>query len=100
MKTAVTIVIGICFAESLGFVLLYLRSRWSSTAMGRHLMALGVVLSVIFGLFLAGRVFGPLLPWIWLVALSALAVVLGHRIEILLRAQRSSDLGPPPAEGE
>jgi hypothetical protein len=91
MKTAITLLIGICFLESAAFVGLYLRSAWSSTAMGRHLMALGAVLTVMFGMVLAGWWVGPLPRVLWVVALSALAVVLGWRVQLLLRAQRGRD---------
>lgn len=86
---AIIVLIALCFLESGAFVALYARrSAWSSTAMGRHLMAFGAVLTVLFGMVLAGWVIGPLPRALWVVGLAALAAVLGWRIQLLLRAQR------------
>lgn len=89
MRAAITALVALCFLESLTFVLLYLRSPWTTSAMGRHLMAFGVQFTVMFGLLLAGWAFaGPLPPTVWVVVLGALAVLLGWRIQLLVRAQR------------
>ena len=89
MRAAVTTLVGICFVESVLFVVLYARrSPWRSTPMGRHLMTLIAVLGTIFGLFLLSRLVGPLPGGVWVAALTALALALGRRIHLLLRAQR------------
>jgi hypothetical protein len=88
VRTAIIVLVLVCFLESAAFVGLYSRSAWSSTAMGRHLMSLGAVLTVLFGMVLAGWLVGPLPRILWVAGLGALAGVLGWRIQLLLRAQR------------
>lgn len=89
MSTALDALIGVCFALTVAFIVLYAaRSRWQASGEGRNVMTFMSVLGLLFGLRLWARLVGPLGDGPWVVTLAALAGVLGWRLVLLVRAQR------------
>lgn len=87
MKEVITVAIAVGFAAMVAFVVLYARSAWSSSPMGRNLMALPAALGGLLGLWLLARIIGPLPMWIWLGGIVTLDAVMWWRVWILWKAQ-------------
>ncbi len=89
-RLAIRIVLFADFLIFAHWVIQYARVSWRSTPVGRHLMALGVVLTVLLGLTFLRAWLGPLVYWLWLVGLVALGAVGVQRTLLLFRAQRTN----------
>jgi len=87
MTAAITIAIGAGFLAMVAFITLYWSSSWSSTPLGRNLMALPAVLGALLGLWLIARIVGPLPMWLWLFGILSLDAVMWWRVWILWRLQ-------------
>jgi hypothetical protein len=64
------------------------RSRWRASLMGWVLMGSFLIKAIIFGMILAGRLFGPLGLFWWAVAMAVFDLVQFGWIILLLRQQR------------
>jgi hypothetical protein len=89
-RLAIRIVLFADFVIFAHWVVQYARVSWRSTPVGRHLMALGVVLTALLGLTFLRAWLGPLVFWLWLVGLVALGAVGVQRTVLLFRAQKAS----------
>lgn len=77
------------FAQMVLLAVLYgFRSRWRTSLAGWVLMSSFLTKSIIFGMILAGRVFGPLGVFWWAVAMFAFDLVQAGWVVLLLRQQR------------
>lgn len=73
---------------TLTFVVLYAaRSPWRSTAVGRNVMAVMLVLATFFVLLVVHRAVAPLPIWVWVAAMAVLDAVLLWRLLLLWQAQ-------------
>lgn len=84
---------AIGFAQMLTLVALYGRAKWFRSLTGWVLMSSFTIKAVIFGMMLAGRVFGPVgLVW-WIVAMAVFDCVQMGWIILVARQQHRD----PPA---
>lgn len=90
MRLAITCAIAAGFLAMVAFVVLYWRSSWRNSPMGRNLMALPAVLGALLGLWLLARVTGPLPVWLWLGGIVSLDAVMWWRVWILWKVQHTS----------
>lgn len=79
--------IGFTAMVSFGFAVLYRRSNWRSSAIGRHLMAFSVLTGVeCVALVFLGLGF-PVPLWIFAIIFGALAIVAAQRLLLLMKVQ-------------
>lgn len=93
-EAAVGFVQMVILASLYGF-----RSRWRSSLMGFVLMSSFVTKAVIFGMILAGRMFGPLGLFWWVLAMAAFDSVQFGWIVLVVRAQHEERINPPAPGG-
>jgi hypothetical protein len=90
VRTVIFVELVITAMAALAFVLLYLRSTWEKTAMGRHVMAFGV-LTACDAAALAALAMGVRVSmWVFTAIYGAGALVACQRLWLLIRAQRRS----------
>jgi hypothetical protein len=90
VSAAITIAVAAGFLAMMAFVVLYWRSDWRHSPVGRNLMALPAVLGGLLGLWLVARMAGPLPMWLWLGGIVSLDAVMWWRVWILWRLTHHS----------
>lgn len=88
MTAVILVELAIAVVAGVAFLVLYAwKSRWSATAMGRHMMAFALVTTGEAAALLALGLGVPVPPWAFAVGFGALDLVVIHRLVLLLRAQ-------------
>lgn len=92
LSAASLVLLCLCTASILVFVLRYLGTKWQTFEEGRHMMAFSVVIFMILGTTLSAALFdgrGHQVAWLWIqvVEFTLLLVVLLWRLSLLFRAQ-------------
>lgn len=87
---AIRIVLVVDFLIFAHWVFQYSRVRWRQTPTGRHLMAFGVVISVLLALTFLRAWLGPFVYWLWLVGLIALGMVGIQRTWLMFKLRREN----------
>lgn len=78
----------IALAALLTFIVIYSRRRWWRSRVGRHIMAMNMVLAIMFTLALVGGWSGPVAGAVWMSVLIGLDLVLWGQVVLVLRAGR------------
>jgi hypothetical protein len=89
-RLAIRVVLFADFVIFTNWVVQYARVRWRETTVGRHLMAYGVVISLLLGLTLIRSLLGDFIYWLWLVGLVAFGAVGVRHTWLLLHIRRAS----------
>lgn len=86
------VLLTLCTATILLFVLRYLGTRWTTFEEGKHMMSFSVVLLMVLGTTLSYTIFGGAghpVVWLWVQVIEflLLLIVLLWRVSLLFRAQ-------------
>lgn len=89
MRVVIGVELAVAFLAGVAFVALYAtRSRWRDTSMGRHMMAVSVVMAGEAGVLLAALLGLEVPLWLFAFGFGVLDVLLVQRLVLLLRVQR------------
>lgn len=90
MRTVILVELAVAVAAGIAFVALYAwKSRWTTTPMGRHMMAFAAVTTGEAASLLALGLGVRVPPWVFVIGFGLLDLLVIQRLVLLMRAQRA-----------